>query len=198
VSEDRETVATEEEIRAALEALTVSDRLRLKAFAKLRVRGLGARVGGPDREEDLLHEAFVAVLEGRRKWKPASVSMVDLLAGVVRSISSHWAEGFDPETALLESELSPDPKRPSPLAMAPSGRPDQERELAAKQELENLQRFFKDDDIVVLIIEGFREGMTGPEICEALGLSRTDYEAGRKRMIRHRGKAEAEGRRGNA
>ena len=140
----------------------------------------------------------MAVLEGRRKWKPGSVSMVDLLSGVVRSISSHWAEAFDPETARLESELSDDRQRPSPLAAAQSDRPDQERELGAKQELEALLRYFKDDDIVVLVIEGFREGMTGPQTCEALGISRKDYEAARKRMIRYRGKSKAEGSQDNA
>jgi DNA-directed RNA polymerase specialized sigma24 family protein len=196
LSDEPEMVATEHQVRAALEALSVTDRLRLANFAKLRVRALGAKAAGD--HEELLHEAFVAVLEGRRKWKPGLVSMADLLAGIIRSISSHWAEAFDPETARLESDLSGDSKHPSPLATAPSGRPDQERELAAKQELEELQRHFKDDDTVVLIIEGFRDGMTGPEIREALGISPQDYDAARKRMIRYRGKSEAEGRQGNA
>lgn len=190
-------MATEEQVRDALKALSVADRLRLENFAKLRVRAIGAKAAGRDHEE-LLHEAFVAILEGRRKWKSGSVSMLDLLAGVIRSISSHWAEAFDPETPRLESELSRDPNRPSPLAAARSERPDQERELGAKQELEELLRYFKDDDIVVLVIEGFRDGMTGPQTCEALGISRKDYEAARKRMIRYRGKSEAEGRRDNA
>lgn len=192
LSDEREAVATEEQVRDALKALSVADRLRLENFAKLRVRAIGAKAAGRDHQE-LLQEAFVAVLEGRRKWKPGSVSMVDLLAGVVRSISSHWAEAYDPETARPESELSNDPQRPSPLAAAQSDSPDQERELGAKQELAALLRYFKEDDIVVLVIEGFREGMTGQQTCEALGISRKDYEAARKRMTRYRGKSKAEG-----
>jgi DNA-directed RNA polymerase specialized sigma24 family protein len=190
VTEDPEDpgqrVATEDEVRAALEGLTDGELLRLDTFARMRIRAIGPKRGHRD-HQDLLQEAFTAVLEGRRAWKPEAVSMANLLAGIVRSTSSHWAELFDP-AVVAESQLRERENGPSALSMAPSGAPDPERELRAKEELNELQRHFKDDDHVVLLIEGAREGMGGPEIRDKLGMSLQAYEAARKKLLRYRAK----------
>lgn len=180
-------VATEDEVRAALEGLTEGELLRLDTFARMRIRAIGPKRGARD-HQDLLQEAFTAVLEGRRAWKPEAVGLVNLLAGIIRSTSSHWAELFDPGAAVAESQLRERENGPSPLSMAPSGAPDPERELRAKEDLAELQRHFKDNNHVVLLIEGVREGMGGPEIRDKLGMSIQAYEAARKKLLRYRAK----------
>lgn len=188
-------LATEAEVRAAIEALPPPALLRLERYARARIRLIGARSGGRD-HQDLLQEAVLAVLDGRRSWKPTVVSIEKLLAGVIRSISSHWAEGFDPDEATAESQLATTDDGPGVLSTVASGTPDVERSLVAKGDLAELVQAFNDDDHVALVIEGFREGMSGPEIQAELGLTEKEYGAARKKLLRYRNQQRKGKRRG--
>lgn len=180
-----EQAATPEEIREAIDVLRPAELLRLKKFAYFRVLGLGRASKGRN-HEDLLEEAVTATLTGSRGWNK-SVSFVQHLLGAIRSIASHWGEEFDPGEALLEAEVTsttPEGEEYSPLLNAPSTSPDGERVLVAKQEVEAIERLFAEDPQVLEIIGGLRAEMTGPEIQEALSLSKTEYETARRRMRR--------------
>ncbi len=180
-----EQAATPEEIHGAIEALRPADLLRLKKFAYFRILGLGRASKGRN-HEDLLGEALIATLAGSRRWNK-SVSFVQHLLGAMRSISSHWVEEFDPGEAFLEAELTsttPNGEKYSPVLNAPSTSPDGERVLAAKQEVEAIERLFAEDPQVLEIIGGLRAEMTGPEIQEALNMSKTEYETAIRRMRR--------------
>jgi RNA polymerase sigma-70 factor (ECF subfamily) len=107
--------------------------------------------------------------------------------GAMRSISTHWEEQFNPDEPRLESELtrvSPEGEVQSPLALVDSGTPNPERVLDAKQQVEEIERLFAEDTVASLIIEGFREGLSGPEVRAALGLSQTEYDTAFKRIHR--------------
>lgn len=181
-----ELAATQEEIATAIEGLTDGELLRLEKYARYRIRGLGRKAGGRD-HDDLLREAMTATLAGNRRWKKQTVDFFTHLAGVMRSLSSHWREQFDPQEARLESEFAVTGERgpsASPLAMAPTDAPDPERLLDAKQQLAKIERFFASDPTVPRIIEGFRSGLTASEIQSLTGLSKTDYESALRRMRR--------------
>jgi hypothetical protein len=194
-AETDQDAATEAEVHAAIEALPASALQRLDRYARARVRLIGSKSGGRDHQV-LFQEAVLAVLEGRRSWKPKVVSIDNLVAGAIRSISSHWAEGYDPDEAVAESQLATTDAGLGVLSTVASSTPSVERALVAKEELGELLRAFKDDDHVTLVIEGFREDMSGPEIKAGLGLTESEYGAARKKLLRYRDQQRKGTRRG--
>lgn len=118
------------------------------------------------------------------------VSFIKFVDRAMESIASHWAEAYEHE-AVLESETlfeTDGGELLSPLDVAPTGAPSQEREVIANEELEQVLRIFEGDNEAAIIIEAWGLGMKGPEIMGQFGLSEERYEAGRKR-IRYKVKA---------
>jgi DNA-directed RNA polymerase specialized sigma24 family protein len=144
VPEDK--TAGPDEISEVIESLTAEQLLKLEKFARWRIRGLGRANDGRD-HEDLMQEAITSTLAGHRRWNK-SVSFEQHLIGAMRSISTHWGEQFDPDSARLESEvlrISVEGKESNPLLNAPSTLPDVERVLSARQAIEEIESHFVDD-----------------------------------------------------
>ncbi len=160
-----ERAATPDEVRAALDALGEADLVRLEKFARYRIRGLGRKAEGRD-HDDLLGEAIRDTLDPeKRRWNK-DVSFVRHLVGAMRSISSHWREQFDENEPLLESELlqtTDEGEVLSPLDVVGSGAPGAERILAAKEELERIEKAVADDTVVSDILGGLRAEMLAGE-----------------------------------
>lgn len=184
--------ATPEEIAGAIESLTAVELVKMERFARYRIRGLGRKAQGRD-HEDLIKEALTATLAGTRRWKKEKVSFMAHLVGVMRSLSSHWAEGFSQDEAYLEAELIPDAQGHTLLWEQVSPDPSVERVLSARQELCRIESQFAGDPTVPLILDGFRQGMNGPEIQLANGLSKNDYESALRRLRRWVATSEPEG-----
>jgi DNA-directed RNA polymerase specialized sigma24 family protein len=185
--------ATAEVAAAALQALSDTDRLRLLRYAKWRIKGMGRAAGGRG-ADDLLSEACLRICEGRRRW-PDAVSLVAFVCGVMKSIASHWGEQFSHDEAHLACELRSDDEKADPIEGARSEPPDVERTReTARARLDAINDLFGDDPEVQLVIEGLAEGMTGPEIQAALGLSQKSYAAAFKRMRRGVNRLFGEGR----
>jgi hypothetical protein len=191
-----ESAATRDEVVTAIEALTRHEHLRLEQYARWRIRGLG-RAARNDDWEELLREAIVATYEGTRRWNKESVDFSRHLIGVMRSISSHWRERFDPDEALLESEVtrvSPEGKESNPMLNVASPAADPEHALETKEEVERVERIASKSPLAWLIMDGLRGGMTGPEIRQALEVSQKDYETAYKWLRRNvRAKTDKEG-----
>lgn len=183
-----EKAASLEEISAAVESLSEEDLWRLEKFARYRLRGIGRVAMGRD-HEDLLREAIAATCDPeRRRWKIDAVSFVQHLKGVMRSISSHWREGFDKEEAVLEADairINESGKEINPLLEAESRLPDTERSLAAKEELSQIEKLVADRPLAALIVGGMREELSGSEIKQLLGISQTEYETEMKWLRRN-------------
>lgn len=178
--------ATPEEIQAAIEALAPAELLRLREFAGWRVAGLGRKALGQN-HDDLLGEAITRTLAGDRRWNKLSVNFAGHLMGVMRSISTHWKEQFDSDEPHLESELthvSPEGEVWNPLMRVDSAAPNPERILDARQQVEEIERLFAEDTVASLIIQGLREGMSGPDLRADLELSQTEYDTAMKRIRR--------------
>ena len=180
-----EVAASSDEILSAIEALTEGELVKLERYAKYRIKGLGRRARGRD-HEDLLREAITATFAGNRRWNPGAVRFFAHLIGVMRSLSSHWAEQFDPEEAYLESELVPadESSESGRLENEPSTIPSAERQLSAREELQQIERYFSDDPLVARLLGALREGLSGPEIRAQLGLTKRAFETGMKRLRR--------------
>jgi DNA-directed RNA polymerase specialized sigma24 family protein len=181
-----EIAADTEEINEAIRSLTREELLKLEKYAKWRIKGIGRASEGRNRE-DLMQDAVTQTLSGQRSWNK-SVSFVQYLIGVMRSISSHWKEQFDPNSALLESEAiysSPEGKEKNPFLDAPSTAPDAERLIMAKQEIEQIEILFSDDHQALEVIAGWRLEMSGPEIQKELDISQKEYETIARRIRRN-------------
>lgn len=185
--------ATRDDVERAVESLSSADESRIAQYARYRIRGLGRRAMGRT-DEDLRGEAIKSTWIGAeagdegRRWKKNTVSIVQHLLGAMRSIASHWKAAYDEDEAYLDSEVAVETEGGevlSPVENTSSGAPSPERVLIAKEILNSVYRMFHDDDDAALVIEGIKEGWSGPEIVEQLGLSQKRYEAAIKR-IRYR------------
>jgi len=181
-----EIAAGSDEVEEAVKRLSRPQLLRLENYAKKRIRGLGRANEGRD-HNDLMQEAITRTLTGQRHWNK-SVTFVVHLFGVIQSISNHWGEQFDPESAQLESEItrtSPEGKDSFHLHDAPSTLPNAEHVLSAKQEIERIESLFAKDQKALDVIGGWRSEMTGPEIQEVLEISKTEYETIARKIRRN-------------
>jgi hypothetical protein len=180
--------ATRDEIDQAIEALTLSQLVKLKKYAAWRTRGLGRASLGRDAEV-LLQEALTSTIVGAegtgegRRWNK-NVDFIKHLTEAMRSISDHWKTQFDEREPFLESEVvtvTGEGEEYSPLAAVPSEDPPAERALLAKEKVRQVFDLFTEDNEAILVLEGWVEGMTGPEIME-FGLTKQQYEATVKRI----------------
>lgn len=180
-----ELAATPDEILKAIEALTEGQLVKLQRYAKYRMRGLGRKAAGRD-HEDLLTEAMTATLAGNRRWNSQAIDFFTHLVGVMRSISSHWAEQFSPQEAYLESEIfSPGSNREGSLFInEPSDVPSADRVMSAKEEVRRIEAHFASDPLIPKLLDGLKEGLTGPELQARYHLTKRAYETGMKRLRR--------------
>lgn len=169
--------ASAHEIRAAIESLTAEELLRMRQFAVWRWRALGNNAGRD--HEDLLQEAVARTVAGDRLWNERSVSFTTHLIGAMRSISSHWAAEL-----AGRSPVEIDAAGGNLIETLPSPTVGPEMELAAKQEIEAIERLLADDAAALRLLDCIRRGMSGPETQQATGYSKTEYETVMKRMRR--------------
>ncbi len=166
------------DISRALHGLSETELLRLKALARMRVRGLPSGITW----SDLLHETFLRALSGARPW-PAGVPLLAFLAGVMRSVSSeHWRRLRRERLLFLPAE---DHVGAAEAAQTDSAAAcDPERALAAAEAIAALYRLFSDDGEILKILAGLAEGLTAAELRHQHGWSQTAYDSARKRLRR--------------
>jgi hypothetical protein len=180
-----QTPATQDEIEQALAALTEAQLVRLNESAAFRHRGLGAR-GAGRHETDILSDAIIAVLEGRRKWIRSNVDFVPFILGVMKSLASHIRSGkardaFD-ET---ESKLVTDDDEPGFVETFPAPPSvDPERQALACELDRQIRERFWDDPLVLLVYESLLQKMTPAEIRSCSRIDEKEYNATAKRLRR--------------
>lgn len=167
------------EVRAAIEALSDADWLRIEKIAKLYSRNRRLEA------DDLLQTTLMRTLEGTRRC-PRCVDFVRFLAAAMRSIASDDVKAWTrkPELKTVPkfggdedefdfADLSPDP----------------EVTLADQQEAEQIAArvlmLFEDDVVAQTIVEGQMEDMSADELRDLTGLDTKAY-ASKRRLIRRR------------
>lgn len=156
--------AEERDVADAIRALSDADLVRLRALARLQARGLPG-LDWPD----LLNEAIARALDGSRRWPP-EVSLLALLAGIMRSIEHDHRRRFALERAWRNG--------------SEAATVDPEEAVAARQALNAIFALFRDDEAVLRIVEGLAYGRSAAEIRALHGLSDTAYDSARKRLRR--------------
>jgi len=162
---------------SAIEALSETDLVRLKALARLWSRGLPGGLGWTD----VLHEAIVRVLDGSRGW-PVGVPIVAFLSGVMRSICDDQWRSVRREQKLLVSRDDQD--RDGALTDAADELSDPERVAVAVAGLAEIFRLFASDQVALKIIDGLANGLVARDICRAYDISALEYDTARRRMRR--------------
>ena len=167
------------EVAAAICELSEADQIRLWKVAHF------FSMDRPIEAEDLLQDAFVRALEGRRKC-PRNVDVVRFLAEAMRSIASDALKAQARRPVLCpvpesgEDELPFDP---------PDPRPNAEQELAVAEETGRIKRaildLFNDDLEAQTIAEGTMDGMEGEELRSCTGLDEKAF-ATKRRLVRRR------------
>ncbi len=176
------TYATVAEVRAAVEALTDADLLRLEKVAAFRANsllGLGLGISG----DDLLQEAIARSItegDGQRRWRKG-ISLVKHLMAVMRNLTSNARDAL---SNYRIGALASDDEDGSSTATDTSHEPTPEVAAAIRQQLAAIGERFVDDDRVGLVIEGLATGMTGPQIQEDLGITQREFETAMKRLRR--------------
>jgi RNA polymerase sigma-70 factor (ECF subfamily) len=172
------TVAnTPVDVARAIRALSDSDLVRLKALARLWVRGLPDGLAW----SDLVNEAIARALDGSRRWPPR-VPLLAFLSGVMRSIcDDHWRRVRRDRELFVRGEDPLDPCASGEEAELPPG---PERMLAAAQALAAVNQLFAHDPPALKVIAGLADGLTAKEICRVYGMEERDYDTVRKRMRR--------------
>jgi DNA-directed RNA polymerase specialized sigma24 family protein len=137
----------------------------------------------------LLNIALEKTLQGVRHWKPDKVDFIGHLFGVIKSDVSHHGDKVTRGRPIVSSaadfrRVDDDGRASDPVEDCAGDAPTPERQAAARERLEALADLFADDDEVTLVMEGLADEMTGPEIQDALEISKTEYETIMKRMRR--------------
>ena len=167
------------EISEAITSLSAGGLLRLRKIANKYSLG---RIDS----DDLLHDAFVSALEGRRKC-PRDIDIFRFLAGTMQSLASSKFKTLShlPEILSISTHTDED----SPVIDPPSERPNSDQLLISEQEAVAIHSavltLFGGDEIAKVIIEGDMEGMDSSELLELTGLDKVTY-ASKRRLIRRR------------
>jgi DNA-directed RNA polymerase specialized sigma24 family protein len=167
-------VGTATDAASAIQALSETDLVRLKALARLWSRGLPGGIGWAD----VLHEAIVRVLDGSRVW-PSDVPILAFLSGVMRSLCDDYWRRVRHEQRLLVSR--DDYCRSAEPADEVS---DPERVAVAVAGLAEIYRLFATDTVALQIIDGMSNGLAAKDICRTYGIAALDYDTARRRMRR--------------
>lgn len=189
-----EKVATVEEVSNAIEQVSPDGWAKVFAFAKNRSRFM-ALYGGAVEASDLIQEAIAALLQERRTWKPSQVNFVGLLIGAIRSIASnHKAKSLSSGYSTPESQITTTDdgdESEAPTALYADSRPNQEQTMIQLEgeaddvlRVQELYGIFDPDREARDVMDGWRDGMSGTEIMEVLGIDRKGYETIAKRIRR--------------
>jgi hypothetical protein len=157
VTSPRILVRTQPEAVTAIAQLTAGEKIAIMKIARLYARGT------PYDHEDLIHEAFARVLEGRRMW-PRHLNATTFFGGVLRSIAWEWRCDRPAETA--------------------AGIASEDHGADAALDAQKILAIFDDDPVAKRIVLGMMEGARGEELQAASGLGRREYESKRTKIRR--------------
>lgn len=189
-----EKIATVDEISEAVERLLPDEWLKLNAYGKNRARFM-ALYGGAYDGPDLVKDAIIALLEERRTWNPKKVNFVGVLLGAMKSIASNYKEkslasGYSLPDSQVATEEE-DGEAVSVIEQHPDSRLSPERQMLVKERQEatttlvaDIYEFFQGDAEAQLVMDGWRDGLSGTAIMETLEIDRTKYETIVRRIRR--------------
>jgi hypothetical protein len=189
-----EKIATVDEITGTVEKLLPEEWAQLNAYGNNRAR-IMALYGGAYDGPDLVKEAIIALLEQRRTWNPKKVNFVGVLMGAMKSISSNYKEkSIASGYSLPDSQVATEEEEGELVSVIehhPDSRLSPELQLLVKEGrrastalVGDIYEFFQGDAGAQLVMDGWKEGLSGTAIMETLEIDRTKYETIVRRIRR--------------
>lgn len=171
-------VATSDEVADALGALSPVEIARLNMIARIRARY------APNLEwRDLLHEAIDKALSGTRKW-PRHLPFLVFMRETMRSQVSEHRRKATFGLVTTEADLPARADGASVIGQAPSQAPSQERDVFARQILDQVFSLFADDTAALSVLEGLAKGLDPVDIQKNADITATQYASAQKRIRR--------------
>jgi hypothetical protein len=160
------------EVADKIRNLSDADCKKLEAIALLR------SIGRPINHEDLLHEAYLRVLDGRRRC-PRDVGIVKVLDQIMRSLASGetktWSREHGQMPALRKTEDTEDVtltlEYPTDNLSPEDHLLERERTAYAEQRFREFLASFYDPD-AQKILDGLLHGRRGPELQGSMSATR--------------------------
>jgi RNA polymerase sigma-70 factor (ECF subfamily) len=150
--------ASQPELVAAIARIADGEKMAIMKIARMYARGATYD------HDDLVHEAFARVLEGRRIWPP-NLPAVSFFGGVLRSIAWEWRRDRHGDAPLVEE-------------------PSESGSAEAALDARNIVALFDDDPVAKRIVLAMMEGVRGEELQSISGLNKTEYQSKRTKIRR--------------
>lgn len=166
----KKKLAKREDIERAIEELSDVQLARLERYARYQVY----RYPSLDPKE-LLSEAVVRVLSGKRAW-PLDVSFQTFLCNVMRSVASDFREEAKARMESTSVELGDD-------EVAQEWQTSRDRN-EDRDFLRGVWELFKNDVDVQRVLQGIEGDLSAKEVQEEFSLTAGQYDAARKRLER--------------
>lgn len=166
------------EIRSAIDALKPADETRL-----LKAAEFFGEINGFEDPRGLLQEALVRALAGTRRC-PRDVPLVPFLFRAMRSIANSVSKSAKRSPIDRFAEIDEAEEQEQDEIGEASQHVTPEREAAARDMLQKVNEWFKDDADAQLVLYAMADGLQGQELREALGLTETEHNTIRRRMVR--------------
>lgn len=190
----KEKVASVDELSEAINKLSPEEWAKLYAYAENRARVMklyGSAVDG----KDLTQRAVTELLEGRRTWNPKKVTFVGVLMGAMKSIASNYkAKSLRSGYSVPDSQVAPGDDDDDPrtlIELYPDSRSNPEEQMMVDEGNEDtikfiadLYEFFGEDLEALLVMDCWKEGLSGSDIIQTLEIDRKGYETIVRRIRR--------------
>jgi hypothetical protein len=186
-----EKAASIEEVRAAGDALTEDEIYQLEAYAQFRIRRIDLAADGRE-YLDLLGEAFRLTLQGNRVWNKDR-SFAQHLKNTMESVSGHWVETFKKELKDGRDRIRTDQDSRTDMTTSTAGAVSAYPFDDSEERVRAIHRALEEDPVAQMIVEGWEEGLGGPELKELLELDEKAYRT-KVKWIQRRVAAAAYGR----
>ena len=176
--EQEDSIASLEEVSAALAAMSKAEMARLAKFARLR-----ALAASSIDWEDLIHEAFLRALKGTRRW-PKRISFRDFLLGTIRSVAFEYKRSTHGREIPLSTTGSATEFGDEPSIEVADDSPSPEEEVIARRTLSSVRALFEDDRSALAVLSGLAEGAGPAEVQKNAGISPRQYASAQRRIRR--------------
>lgn len=188
--------ATPDDIREAIEALAPEDYLRILKAAKVALGGTEFKD-----PQELINEVVVRSMIGAsggkgRHW-PKNVPFVAYMIQTISGLADDSRCGLPQKRTVSLKTAGEDRElidrllderginQPDPLQLMVDEEAEKVQEQSAREEVEKIEALFADNDNAMMVIMGFKDGLSPEGIREVSGMNLTQYNTTR-RLIRRR------------
>lgn len=194
-TEQHDDLATPDELRQAIESLSLEELYKLDKMATYFLFGSEYQSASELLNEAIMRAMNAAVGENGRSWRK-SVNFMAFLIMCMRGIASDSVESFQQTRIKRIEELATETLSGEEiLAVKGHSHPSHEDEVIeleetrkrvakAKADTDVVEEHFANDDQVSWLIMGYKDELTAQEVREMSEMTQTEYDTAKRRFRR--------------